>query len=109
MHNFQKKMDNAEAEAKAGRSKLAAQAVAQDKAFRNYANNKIKMMVAQAGKKFAEVRAKMAADRHKADHDVSALATKMNAALSAEHALQDKRFNKTVSNIKDARAEAAAN
>merc|ERR1719181_303941 len=109
MHNFQKKMDNAEAEAKAGRSKLAAQAVAQDKAFRDYANNKIKMMVAQAGKKFAEVRAKMAADRHKADHDVSALATKMNAALSAEKALQDKRFKKTVADIKAAKKEAAAN
>jgi hypothetical protein len=109
MHSFDKKMANAEEEAKKGRSKLAAQAAAQDKAFRNSANNKIKEMVAQAGAKFAKVRAKMAADRHKADHDVSALATKMNAALSAEHALQDKRFKKTVSNIKDARAEAAAN
>merc|ERR1712227_1103464 len=42
MDAFDKKMNNIEAEAKKGRSKLAAQAAAMDKKFRNWANNKIK-------------------------------------------------------------------
>merc|ERR1719359_183035 len=70
MHNFNKKMANAEAEAKKGRSKLAAQAASQDKAFRNMANNKIREMVAQTAKQFAKARATMAKDRHHADAEL---------------------------------------
>merc|ERR1711968_173791 len=56
MDAFDKKMNNVEAEAKAGRSKLAAQAVAQDKKFREYANDKIRAEVAKTAAEFNEVR-----------------------------------------------------
>merc|ERR1711970_927726 len=42
MGAFDAKMANVEEEARKGRSKLAAQAAAQDKKFREYANNKVK-------------------------------------------------------------------
>merc|ERR1719217_1736286 len=47
MNRFDHKMANVTEQAKKGRSKLAAQAVAQDKRFRQYANNKIKEIGAQ--------------------------------------------------------------
>merc|ERR1712057_50575 len=94
MARFDHKMANVNEEAKKGRSKLAAQAAAQDKAFRNFANNK--------------VRARMAKDRHHADMMLKAASSRMDAALSAKKALQDKRFAKTVKDIADAKKEAAA-
>merc|ERR1719502_824050 len=81
MNRFDHKMANVAEQAKKGRSKLAAQAAAQDKAFRNFANNKIRAIAAS---------------------------TRMDAALSANKALQDKRFAKTVKDIADARKEADA-
>merc|ERR1712216_652209 len=77
MGRFDKKMANVSEQAKKGRSKLAAQAASQDKAFRNMANNKIREMVAHT-----------------------------NAALAASKALQDKRFKKTVKDINAAKSEA---
>jgi len=106
MHAFNKKMANAEAEAKKGRSKLAAQAASQDKAFRNMANNKIREMVAHTNAEFQKVQKTMAKNRHHADLELKTASTRMNAALAASKALQDKRFKKTVKDINAAKSEA---
>merc|ERR1712164_148049 len=108
MARFDKKMANVSEEAKKGRSKLAAQAAAQDKAFRNFANNKIRAIAASTAAQFRKVRAQMAKDRHHADMMLKAASSRMDAALSANKALQDKRFAKTVKDISDAKKEAAA-
>merc|ERR1712096_225065 len=105
MNRFDHKMANVGEQAKKGRSKLAAQAAAQDKAFRNMANNKIR---ATAAAQFRSVRATMAKDRHHADMALKAASSRMDAALSANKALQDKRFAKTVKDIADAKKEANA-
>merc|ERR1711988_2089878 len=97
---------NVNEEAKKGRSKLAAQAADQDKKFRQWANNKIKSIAAKTSAQFAKVRGKMAADRHHADMALSHTAPRMNAALNAAKALQDKRFAQTVSDIAEAKKEA---
>jgi len=107
MHAFNKKMANAKAEAKKGRSKLAAQAASQDKAFRNTANNMIREQVAKTAEQFRKTRAKMATDRHHADSELKTAATRMNAALAAHKALQDSRFKKTVQDIAAAKKEAS--
>merc|ERR1712057_129530 len=60
MNRFDHKMANVTEQAKKGRSKLAAQAVAQDKRFRQYANNKIKEITANTASQFRKVRAQMA-------------------------------------------------
>merc|ERR1719399_2391671 len=108
MDRFDKKMAHVTEEAKKGRSKLAAQAVAQDKRFSQYANNKIKEIGAQTAAQFRKVRAQMAKDRHHADMMLKAASSRMDAALSANKALQDKRFAKTVKDIADAKKEADA-
>merc|ERR1712054_74107 len=99
MDAFNAKMANVEEEAKQGRSKLAAQAAAQDKAFRTFANNQIKAITAKTSKQFHDVRAKMAEDRAHADAQLAHTTSRMNAALSAQKALQDKRFEQTVADI----------
>merc|ERR1719506_155176 len=108
MGRFDKKMANVNEQAKKGRSKLAAQAAAQDKSFRNFANNKIRAIAASTAAQFRKVRARMAKDRHHADMMLKAASSRMDAALSAKKALQDKRFAKTVKDISDAKNEAAA-
>merc|ERR1712093_472601 len=108
MGRFDKKMANVAEQAKKGRSKLAAQAAAQDKAFRNFANNKIRAIAASTAAQFRKVRARMAKDRHHADMMLKAASSRMDAALSAKKALQDRRFAKTVKDISDAKKEAAA-
>merc|ERR1719183_2200252 len=108
MGRFDKKMANVSEQAKKGRSKLAAQAAAQDKAFRNFANNKIRAIAASTAAQFRKVRARMAKDRHHADMMLKHASSRMDAALSANKALQDKRFAKTVKDISDAKKEAAA-
>merc|ERR1712022_90839 len=108
MARFDHKMANVSEQAKKGRSKLAAQAAAQDKAFRNFANNKIRAIAASTAAQFRKVRARMAKDRHHADMMLKAASSRMDAALSAKKALQDKRFSKTVSKIAEAKREAAA-
>merc|ERR1712072_540908 len=60
MARFDHKMANVNEQAKKGRSKLAAQAAAQDKAFRNFANNKIRAIAASTAAQFRKVRARMA-------------------------------------------------
>merc|ERR1711988_655055 len=108
MNRFDHKMANVAEQAKKGRSKLAAQAAAQDKAFRNFANNKIRAIAASTAAQFRAVRAQMAKDRHHADMMLKAASSRMDAALSANKALQDKRFAKTVKDINDAKKEADA-
>merc|ERR1712196_58503 len=74
---FDKKAANARSEAAAGRSKLAAQLESQDKSLRQWANNKMKVVMAATAAKFRRVREKMAADRHAADLALKAASTQM--------------------------------
>merc|ERR1711970_378414 len=105
---FDKKVANARAEAAKGRSKLAAQLAAQDKATRQWANNKLKVVVAKTAAHFRRVRAKMAADRHHADMALKSATSRMTASLNAAKALNDKNFAKTVKDIAAAKEEAKA-
>merc|ERR1739848_584254 len=102
---FDKKVANARAEAAKGRSKLAAQLAAQDKATRQWANNKLKVVVAKTAAHFRRVRAKMAADRHHADMALKSATSRMTASLNAAKALNDRNFAKTVKDIAAAKAE----
>merc|ERR1711966_238272 len=106
MGAFNKKMANVQEEAKKGRSKLAVQAAAMDKKFRDYANNKIAAVTAKTAAEFHKVRSQMAKDRAAADAAIAHTASRMNAALAASKALQDKRFAKTVKDIAAAKKEA---
>merc|ERR1712216_413303 len=108
MGRFDKKMANVNEEAKKGRSKLAQQAAAQDKAFRNMANNKLKAIAMSTAAQFRKVRARMAKNRHHADMMLKQASSRMDAALPAHKALQDKRFAKTVADIAAAKKEAKA-
>jgi len=106
MDKFDSKMRNCQEEAQKGRSKLAAQAAAQDKKFRMDASKKIKALAAKTAKEFADTRSTMAKDRAHADASLAHTTSRMNAALSAQQALQDKRFAQTVSDIEEAKKEA---
>merc|ERR1712057_152420 len=86
VNKFDKKVANARAEAAKGRSKLAAQLAAQDKATRQWANNKLKIVVAKTAAHFRRVRAKMAADRHHADMALKSATSRMTASLNAAKA-----------------------
>merc|ERR1711871_386521 len=106
MNRFDKKMANVNEEAKKGRSKLAAQAADQDKKFREWANNKVKAIAAKTSAQFHKVRDTMSKDRHHADQALAHTSARMDAALNAAKALQDKRFAQTVSDIAEAKKEA---
>merc|ERR1711959_266625 len=108
MNAFNTKMANVRSEASAGRSKLVAQAAAQDKKFREWANNKVVETTEQEAAKFAKVRETMAADRAKADAALAHMTSRLDASLNAAKVLADKHFATTVSDIKAAKAEAAA-
>merc|ERR1719174_3640933 len=108
MNAFSTKMANVRSEAAAGRSKLVAQAAAQDKKFREWANNKVVETTEQEAAKFAKVRETMAADRAKADAALAHMTSRLDASLNAAKVLADKHFATTVSDIKAAKAEAAA-
>merc|ERR1712072_228269 len=105
---FDKKTANAREEAQKGRSKLGAQLAAQDKAVRQWANNKLKIVVASTAAHFRRVRAKMAADRAHADALLKSTTSRMAASLNAEKALRDSQFAKTVKDIAAAKAESKA-
>merc|ERR1719353_1472570 len=106
MNRFDHKMANVNEEAKKGRSKLAAQATDQDKKFREWANNKVKVIAAKTSAQFHKVRDTMSKDRHHADQALAHTSARMDAALNAAKALQDKRFAQTVSDIAEAKKEA---
>merc|ERR1712054_527855 len=103
---FDKKVANARAEAAAGRGKLAAQLEAQDKSIRQWANNKLKIVMAKTAAQFRRVREKMAEDRHHADLALKSASSRMSASMNAFEALNDQRFAKTVADIAAAKKEA---
>merc|ERR1719453_2046568 len=105
---YDKKTANAREEAAKGRSKLGAQLAAQNRAIRQWANNKLKIVVAATAARFRRVRAKMAADRAHADALLKTTTARMAASLNAEKALRDAQFAKTVKDIAAAKAEAKA-
>merc|ERR1712166_1066023 len=105
---FDKKVANARSEAAKGRAGLSQQLADQDKSIRQWADNKLKVVIASTAAQFRRVRAKMAANREHADNALKSASTKMTAALNADAALNTKRFNKTVKDITAAKAEAKA-
>merc|ERR1712054_53737 len=107
VHKFDKKANNAREEAKKGRSKLAVQLETQDKNIRQWANNKLKVVMEKTAAQFNRVRAKMAADRHHADVALKAATGRMTASLNAEAALESKRFAENTKDIAAAKKEAA--
>merc|ERR1719440_977242 len=105
MHSWDKKIANFRADAKKGRSKLAASFAAQDKAQRAWANNKIKTLVANTAAQFNDVENKMAKNRHEVDMAIMHAAKRFAAALNAAKALEDKRYAQTVANIAAAKEQ----
>merc|ERR1740130_1718603 len=105
---FDKKVANARSEAAKGRGGLSQQLADQDKSIRQWADNKLKVVIASTAAQFRRVRAKMAANREHADNALKVASTKMTAALNADAALNSKRFNKSVKDINTAKAEAEA-
>jgi histone H1/5 len=103
---YDRKAADAKNLAAKGRSKLAAQLRAQGKATRQWANNKLKVVIAKTAAQFRRVRAKMQRDRHHADFALKSATSRMTASLNAFKALNDKRFAKNVKRIKAARREA---
>merc|ERR1711871_1748583 len=108
VNTFDKKVADARAEAAAGRDKLSQQLADQDKAMRQWANNKLKRVAAKTAAQFQKVRAKMAEDRHNSDMALKQAASRMDASLNAKAALDNKNFAKTVADIDAAKKEAEA-
>merc|ERR1712054_413098 len=108
VHKFDKKANAAREEAKKGRSKLAVQLETQDKNVRQWANNKLKVVMEKTAAQFSRVREKMAEDRHHADVALKAATGRMTASLNAEKALESKRFAENTKDIAEAKKEAAA-
>merc|ERR1712159_568112 len=108
VNKFDHKLNNAKAEAKKGRSKLAAQLASQDKAIRQWAANKMGVVAAQTAAHFRRVQKQMAADREHADTALKAASTRITASFNAMVALDNKHFAKTVKDIATAKKEAAA-
>jgi hypothetical protein len=107
MDSFNKKIAHATEEARKGRDKLANQAATQDKAFRTYAANEVQRITSENMANFKKVRDQMAADRAHADAEISNTASRMDAVLATQHALENKRFAETVNDIAAAKKEAA--
>jgi len=103
---FDTKVAKAAAGAAAGRSKLNAQLVSQDKAARAAANNKLKLVIAETAAQFQETRRKMTEERHRVDLALKHATTRMDASLKAQSALENEHFQKSVSDIKEAKREA---
>merc|ERR1712070_1314593 len=94
--------------AKKGRSKLALQLVTQNKATRQWANNKLKIVMEKTAAQFRRVKEKMAEDRQHADLALKAASQSMDASLNAEKALENERFAENVKDIAAAKKEAKA-
>jgi len=104
--HFDRKVKQAAAGAKLGRSKLAAQLATQDKAVRAFVGNKMKVVIMRNAATFAKFYRKMAEDRHHADRALGQATGRMTAALNTEKALRNKQFAKTVSSIEKAKLQA---
>jgi hypothetical protein len=105
VRHFNHKLNNFRAEARKGRSRLAQQMAAQDKKTRAWANNKLAAAVANTAAQFQAVRKRMAADRKRASRMVRSASGKMTAALSAQAALENRRFTASMKNIAAAQSE----
>jgi len=105
---FDKKLFNARAEAKKGRSALAAEAQSMDKKTRALISNSVKAEAAKTAAEFAKTRETMANDRAHADQSLKHSSEKFAAAMAAHKALQNKRFADTIADIEKAKEEAAA-
>jgi hypothetical protein len=105
MRRFDKNMSQMTAEAKAARGKLAQQSRMMNAKIRAIIAGKIRKITAQTSRQFHSVRARMAKDRHHADAQLASVTTRLNAALAANKALQNKRFAKTVKNLAAMRKE----
>merc|ERR1712057_138872 len=99
MDRFDKNMNLVTAKAKAGRNKLARQSAAMNKRLRAMIGGKIRSITAWSAAQFRGVRSQMAKDRHHADMLLSQASARMTAALTANAALQNRRFAQTVSDI----------
>merc|ERR1712100_712843 len=108
MHSWDHKIQNFRRDSKAARSRLSAQFAAQGKATRNWASNKIKMLVASTAAQFNDVETKMAKNRHEVDMAVRRATMRFQASLNAAKALEDKRFASTEANIAQLKRETAA-
>jgi len=104
---FDKKVATAREDAAKGRAGLATQLQDQDKSIRQYANDKLKTVIAKTGEKFGKVRQKMAEDRQHADLMLKSASTRMTASLNAFTAMNDKHFTKTMGDIATAKKEAS--
>merc|ERR1719460_3423244 len=105
-NDFDTKVAKAAAGAKAGRSKLQQQLKDQDKKTRAWANNKLKVVIAENADRFNKVEKQMAADRERVDKAIAQATGRMTAALNAEAATRDAQFKKTIKDIAAARKEA---
>jgi len=102
---FDKKTANAREEAAKGRSELAAQLDSQDKAIRQWANNKLKHVMAQTSNNFRRVREEMADDRQHADQELVDATKRMQTALDGQTAINDARYQQTISDIEATKKE----
>merc|ERR1711970_606552 len=105
MRRFDRNMAQMTAEAKAARGKLAQQSRMMNAKIRAIIAGKVRKITAQTSRQFHSVRSRMAKDRHHADMQLAQATTRMNAALAANKALQNKRFAKTVKNLANMRKE----
>merc|ERR1712159_642097 len=105
MRRFDKKMYQMTAEAKAARGKLAEESRMMNAKIRAIVAGKVRKITAQTSRQFHSVRSRMAKDRHHADMMLAHTTARLNAALAANKALQNKRFAKTVKNLAHMRKE----
>jgi hypothetical protein len=105
MRRFDRNMAQMTSEAKAARGKLAQQSRMMNAKIRAIIAGKVRKITAQTSRQFHSVRSRMAKDRHHADMQLAQATTRMNAALAANKALQNKRFAKTVKNLANMRKE----
>merc|ERR1711998_532362 len=88
------------------RSKLGLQFEHQHKTQMLWASNKVKALVSATAAQFRDVENKMANNRMEIDRAIKAAATRFDAALNAQKALDDSNYASTVKDIGLARKEA---
>jgi len=101
------KVANFRTDSKRARSELSEQFAAQDRATRQWANNKIKGLIAHTSAQFNDVEITMAKNRHEVDMALRQATMRFEAALNAAKALEDQRYASTVADIEATKREAA--
>merc|ERR1712054_51076 len=104
---FSRKMFAYSAQARAGRSYLAAKSAQMNKRLRYMVATKVKAITASTSAQFRRVRARMARDRLHADMMLKQSTTKLSAALHMEKVLNNKRFAATVKNLNQVKRQTA--